>query len=58
MENKFNEIIQWKCKDRRYLIKKAGTTDSPEESIDSTCTWYNTYTVQSSELGKKLIHCA
>ena len=50
----FETVIQWKCKDRRYLIRKAGTTDSPEESIDSTCTWYNTYTVQSSELGKKL----
>ena len=50
----FDETIKWKCKDRRFLIKKTGSTDDPEPFIESKCTWYNNYTLLASELGTLL----
>ena len=50
----FETLIQWKCKDRRYLIRKIGATDEPVDSIEATCTWYKNYTILSSELGTNL----
>ena len=35
----FNSLIRWKCRDRRFLIRRRGTDDVAATTKSSRCNW-------------------
>ena len=49
---------RWRCKDRRYNLRRINSTSTPVEKIWSQCRWDETYAVLPSELECVLTYCA
>ena len=51
------QYLRWRCKDRRYLIQRAGMNETRNETIANSCLWYSNYTWPPSELCCVLTYC-
>ena len=49
--------INWKCKDRRYLIRIRGSSDAPASTLSSKCQWSKQYTNVPDDLECVLTYC-
>ena len=53
-----NKSQRWRCKDRRYNLRRINSTSTPVEKIWAQCRWDETYVVLPSELECILTYCA
>ena len=53
----YTDLVSWECKDPRYLIKQKGAIASPQRTIKSNCSWYETYDVYPDKLECILTFC-
>ena len=49
--------IYWKCRDRRYLIRKKNTNETPRTSRYSKCQWSKSFAITPSDLECLLTYC-
>ena len=50
-------FYRWRCRDRRYLIRLAGSQDEALTEIDSRCLWYKNYSLTPSDLECVISYC-
>ena len=53
----FPSYVYWKCKDRRYLIKKKSSTGTASTTIAAKCNWSKQYSVLPADLECVLTYC-
>ena len=49
--------VRWKCKDRRYLIRRKGSTEEPRTSYYSSCNWSGNFSWYAADLECVISYC-
>ena len=46
----YPSVVHWRCRDRRYEVRRAGSGDQTRASLGGQCLWYNNYSVTPAQL--------